>query len=55
MRKGTVELPVAQVILIILALLALAVFVYYFFILGHKVGDFDYSSASGVSEFLHIA
>ncbi len=55
MKKGTVELPVAQIILIILAVLALAGFVYYFFILGHKVGDFDYRGASGISEFLQIA
>lgn len=55
MKKGTVELSVAQTILIILAFIGLAIFVYYFFILGNKIGDFDYRGASGISDFLQVA
>lgn len=53
-KKATVSMSLETIIPIILALLALAAFIYYFVIAQNNVGGVDFKSAGGLSDLISI-
>lgn len=54
-KKGAIDIPIGEAVVIILALLFVAAFAYYYFIAGEKLGAYNYNELPGVSDFFKIA